>query len=637
MQPLGIQVFDDYSLLKVSHDVDDTASRMINLPTLIGGVIEALETNANNLKFTPKYLEQFNDIQLDSLLVKYFNIRLEEIERQRKALQFTKIKRKDQSNELKSLIQANQAAMRRLYPNERPSLYIFYEDNMLIEVELVKEITRILWGDTLEIIPNRLPPNTHGPQEDILVGKDLKPKKRSGERLKAWESIAKQIKNRNKPTFCLIIARKFYPDPTGQKVAKIDDKVNKPSTRQALATMAGACVQFMQPIAKTQKTKRFKLENFFHRLQAAMKDLLFAHSGRIDDVQEKVDKYLKSIPPEARPKEIIVFTIDRKQRGSVRGFIGNTFLAEAMRIKVDAGKCEFCCAYEKGNKLTISPWSSFPDGLAFIAGLTPVKLADKPSIYKTRFMDFVKKIVSKSVEAGAQPLIMIDSSNCAQLWAWLKDVEINTNKIDLGSHENMQDEWQGARLIRIRQEIAPGIIEKKERHLMETFLEDTRTKEELNQLSPKLKIPSASSSTGLFRLSATNQTGCVAYLSVRKLPHQYSRGQSCYRSTQTLTKKPDADKKPISNKAGLNVYQLSTQTAFVDRWPSPNPLEIVVTLRQPEDNPDDLAALVESLRYGFGHYSDWTALPGPLFFKRVVRDYISDFAIADEDIESEQD
>ena len=84
------------------------------------------------------------------------------------------------------MIQANQAAMRRLYPNERPSLYIFYEDNMLIEVELVKEITRILWGDTLEIIANRLPPNTHGPQEDILLGKDLKAKKRSGERLTAF-------------------------------------------------------------------------------------------------------------------------------------------------------------------------------------------------------------------------------------------------------------------------------------------------------------------------------------------------------------------------------------------------------------------------------------------------------------------
>ncbi|MCC5670732.1 DUF3962 domain-containing protein [Nostoc sp. CHAB 5784] len=41
--------------------------------------------------------------------------------------------------------------------------------------------------------------NSHdnGPQEDILVGKDLKAKKRSGERLKAWEPIAKQIKERN--------------------------------------------------------------------------------------------------------------------------------------------------------------------------------------------------------------------------------------------------------------------------------------------------------------------------------------------------------------------------------------------------------------------------------------------------------
>ncbi|MEH1963082.1 MAG: RNaseH domain-containing protein [Nostoc sp.] len=119
----------------------------------------------------------------------------------------------------------------------------------------------------------------------------------------------------------------------------------------------------------------------------------------------------------------------------------------------------------------------------------------------------------------------------------------------------------------------------------------------------------------------------VAYLSVaRELPQRKSRGQSCYRSTYTLAKQ-----------AGLKVSQLSTKSPFVGRWPTPNPLEIVVTLRQPEDNPDDLAALVESLRYGFGHYSDWTALPAPLFFERVVRDYISEFAIADEDIESEQD
>ncbi|MEH2299697.1 MAG: RNaseH domain-containing protein [Nostoc sp.] len=633
-QPLGIEVFDGYTEVPSKHKLDDTASRMINLPTLLGGVLEALETNSN-LEFTTKYLDQLDESQIDSLLRKHFDIRLEGIQWGRKALKFNRFT-PNQTDELQKIIQANQAAMRRLYPNERPTLFIFYEADLETEAKLLQKITKVLWGNTLEILINRLPANTHGPRE-VLPGKDLKNKERSRQRIKAWDSTAKQIEKLNQPTFCLIMARQFYPDPTGKETPKPDDKVNKPSTRQALAKV-GAGVQFLLPIAKIRKTKHLKLADFFHRMQSALKDLFSAHSGRIDGVKEKVDKYLQNFPPEARPKEILGFTIVRKQRGRARGVIENTFLAVGMRLNVDTGKCELCCAYEKGN-LEISPWFSFPDALAFIAQLTPIKLADKRNVSKTRFMDFVKQIVSNSVEDGMQPLVTIDSSNCLQLWDWLADSRINANQINLGQQfENMQDEWQDARLIRIRQELAPGIIEKKARHLIETSLEDTRTKEELNKLPPTLKIPSASSSTGLFRLSATNQTGCVAYLSVaREAPHQYPRGQSCYRSTQTLAKKTDGSKERISNKAGLNVYQLSTQTPFVGRWPSPNPLEIVVTLRQPEDNPDDLAALVESLRYGFGHYSDWTGLPAPLFFERVVRDYISDFAIADEDIESEQD
>ncbi|MBD2515408.1 DUF3893 domain-containing protein [Nostoc sp. FACHB-973] len=623
LNPLGIQIFDGYTKVPSKHKLDDTASRMINLPTLLGGVLEAHETNSD-LELTAKYLDQLNDSQIDSLLRKHFDIRLEEIEWGRKALEFNRFT-PNQTNAFQTIIQANQAAMQRLYPNEQPRLFIFYEADLEAEAKLLQKITKVLWGNTLEIIINRLPANTHGPRE-VLPGKELKNKERSRQRIEAWKSTAKQIEDTNKPTFSLIMARQFYPDPTGEKSPKPDDKVNKPSTRQALAKI-GSGVQFLLPIAKTRKTKHLKLADFFHRMQSALKDLFSAHSGRIDGIKEKVDKYLQNIPPEARPKEILGFTIVRKQRGRLRGVIENTFLAVVMRLNVDTGKCELCCAYEKGN-LVISPWFSFSDALGFIAQLTPIKLADKRNVSQTRFMDFVKQIVSNSVEDGMQPLVMIDSSNCVQLWDWLADSRINANQINLGQQsENMQDEWQGARLIRIRQELAPGIIEKKARHLIETSLEDTRTKEELNKLPPTLKIPSASSATGLFRLSATNQTGCVAYLSVaREAPHQYSRGQSCYRSTQTL-----------ANKVGLKISQLSTKAPFVGRWPSPNPLEIVVTLRQPEDNPDDLAALVESLRYGFGHYSDWTGLPAPLFFERVVRDYISEFAIADEETEAELD
>jgi len=118
----------------------------------------------------------------------------------------------------------------------------------------------------------------------------------------------------------------------------------------------------------------------------------------------------------------------------------------------------------------------------------------------------------------------------------------------------------------------------------------------------------------------------------RKTLQKYSRGQSCYRSTKIniAAKNSDGSKDKLKNNAGLEVHQLSIQPPFVDQWPTPNPLEIVVTLRQADDNPDDLALLVESLRYSFGHYSDWTSLPAPLFFERVVRDYISDFVIEED-------
>ncbi len=582
LKPLNIKPFDSYKPVKSRHPLDDIASRMINLPTLLGAVLEVMEINTDqnpdsnpnpnpNSKFTPNYLDKLDDIKLNSLLNKQFNLSLEAIDSGRKALKFSKPKSPNQTQELQDIMQANQAAMRRLYPNERLSLIVFYEDGLETEVKLLKAIIPLLWGDTLEVLFNRLPANTHGPRE-LLPGDKLKAKERSRHRVEAWESIAQQIKNRRQQTFCLILAPKFYPDPDTQKTAKRDDKVNKPSTRQALAAKAGACVQFLEPIAKTLTTKRFKLGNFFHRLQAALKDLLSAHSGRIDGVQEKVDKYLENISPEARPKEILSITIVRKHKGRARGLIENTFLAVAMRLKVDTGKCDLCCAYEKGNTLAISPWSSFSNAIAFIAQLSPVKLGDKNEVRKTRFMEFVKQIVSNSVEEGAQPLVIIDSSNCVQMWPWLADIRMDANQIDLGQqYQWMQQEWQGARIIRVRQDLAPGIIEKKARQLAETSLEDTRSIKELQKLPPSLEIPSASSSTGLFRLTPkkteaeTNQTGCVAYLSVgKRMPHQYSRGQSCYLSTliNTHAEKDDGSKDKLYNKAEEAVHQIATRKPF---------------------------------------------------------------------------
>lgn len=79
------------------------------------------------------------------------------------------------------------------------------------------------------------------------------------------------------------------------------------------------------------------------------------------------------------------------------------------------------------------------------------------------------------------------------------------------------------------------------------------------------------------------------------------------------------------------LFRVQERGPSAEQWPTPNPIELVVALQQPGDSPDRLAEFVESLRYGFGHDGEWTSLPAPLFFERVVRDYISGFALADEE------
>lgn len=57
IKPIGFKSFDNYSPVKFkrseSHKLDDTASRMINLPTLLGGALEVIE-KSDSTDFTPK-------------------------------------------------------------------------------------------------------------------------------------------------------------------------------------------------------------------------------------------------------------------------------------------------------------------------------------------------------------------------------------------------------------------------------------------------------------------------------------------------------------------------------------------------------------------------------------------------------
>jgi len=109
LKSVKLKPFDSYTPVSSSQRLDDTASRMINLPTLLGAVLEVIETNSNSTsgsEFTQKYLDKLDNNQLNSLLKKHFCISLEAVDGGRKALEFSKPKSPEQTQELQAIIQA---------------------------------------------------------------------------------------------------------------------------------------------------------------------------------------------------------------------------------------------------------------------------------------------------------------------------------------------------------------------------------------------------------------------------------------------------------------------------------------------------------------------------------------------------
>jgi len=638
----GIKPFDGYTKVKFpkgkSHSNDISASRTINTPTFFSSILESLE-NDNILEHEKKSPDQMSNLEINNILKENFKFELSE--KGIKSLKFNS-KTKHQIEELKQLFKANQDAIKRLYPHEKPLVIIFYENGYEKTVDLLKAVINMLWGDTLEIQLQRLPANTHGAKIK-LPGNNLTNKERSQLRVDDWTPMAQQIAKIKRPKFCLVMAREFYPSHEDSNKKLHDDTVNKTSTRKALASISRSCVQFILPPEIWLTSGDLHVSDFIIRAQASMKDLIWAHSGRIDNVKEKVNQWFGDIQLKDRPKEIIALTIERKNAGRARGRLENTFLPIAIRTNVETGLSEMCCCYEdsKTEKLVITSWQPFTEALFDIANISPISLGKKEDTRKKRFQEFVEQIISNSVKENKKPVVTLDSSNCVKLWNWLNDSKMNLSNIDINSKNYMQDNWKGARIVRVRQDLAPGIIEDKVKYLTETFLDDTQTKEELKADKDKQIIISAPSSpTGLYKLNVENKTGCVPYLSIgKKTLHQLQRGASCYReveqdkflTTKEIDDKGNSSYKRVKNKAGLEIKTLEKQEPYTDQWATPNPIEIVVTLRQEQDEPDNIAGFIEALRYGYGHFNEWTKLPAPLVFERVVRDYIGAFTLEEDE------
>ena len=654
LEPEGIKPFDGYSKVtrkskkrkskkKSEENSNSVAPRsLINTPTTFYEIIENLQAeNEDILDLDKKSLDEMSDRDIIECLKENFDFELEEKNIKKLRFKNTGKHQRNQVEDLEALFKANQEAIKKLYLKEKPLLIIFYENERRKTVNFLQAVIDMLWGETLEIKLQRLPENTHGAKEN-LPGSKLNNQERSQLRVATWTPIAQQIAEIKRPKFCLIMASEYYPRSEDDKNAPYDDTVNKPSTCKALASIGRICVQFILP-PKIAKSGNTKIADFVIRAQAATKELIWAHSGRIDDLQGKVARQFNSIELEKKPQEIIAITIIRRNAGRARGRLENTFITVAIKISVKTGLIQMCCCYEdpQTRQPNIPNWKPFTQKLFDIANISPISLGSNVNLRSRRFQIFVDNIISNSVNEGNKPVVIIDSSNCVQLWEWLRDTDINSSNISINGHTNMQENWKGARIVRIRQDLAPGIILDKVKKLAETSLDDTRTEEELkvnkdNQI--KLYVPSGQI-TGLYKLDVENTGRCIPYLSIgKRSTNQQKRGASCYQSyelekeyqIEVVNNDGEKSNQKVKNKADLQLQVLETKQPHIKQWTTPNPLEIVVALRQKQDKPDDIAGLIEELRYGYGHYNEWTKLPAPLFFERVVRDYISGFSIEEE-------
>lgn len=626
---LGLQPLTEYRRVRRTHALKDGHARTINAPTLLGAVLESMDGKGGT-GFTPEYLASLDSDEIDRALREQFRRGLADFKHGERIVRFESglgQPEADQTDVLETLIAANADGVRRLYPQDQPLLVVLYDPGLQADLRILQGVVRVLWGGAVEMMAQRLPAGVHGPRE-ALPGKELRSQAdRFGLRREAWRPLAEEIARQGRRVFCLVLAHEYYPPGEDGGAWKHDDKVNKPATRAALAAYAGASVQFLLPAAES-KGGGLDLTNFLHRAQAALRDLISAHSGRVVGLRDAVSA---CFPESTAPRQVIGITVVRRNAGRWSGY-ARTFLPVALRLDVESGNCEIRCAYEGTAGLVITPWQSFGDGLATVSRISPVRLAEARPEARTRFMRFCEEVITDAVEARAQPLVVIDSSNCAGLWGWLTDRELRTTRIEVGSRQWMEQEWNGARVVRVRQDLAPGVVEDKSEGYAESAAGDARP---VDSLEADVTLRRPTSVSALYRLESPAPTGCAAYLSVgNKTLHKNARGLSCYRTTRIAAKpsaRVDGRWRTLEqgNAAGRGLLRMGVRQPHVDQWPTPNPLEIVVALRQDGDDPDRIAELVERLRYGFGHYAEWTTLPAPLFFERVIREYISGFALTD--------
>lgn len=498
--------------------------------------------------------------------------------------------------------------LRAVHGDTRPTLWLL--GGTPEETGIATKIVEHLFGDYVTLKLDPLPEDVHDLRPN-LPGSDLPSKQRFNLRVEKWrdrknpKGLLNAISAHPGPKFVLVCAGKEINN-------RPEDSVNRRAAIHAICSHTGAAVHHVLPMesGNTPARQARARQNFIHRLQSAMTDVMLAHSGHIIDAS----KFAKDRVPDGCK---FIYGIQALRKNAQR-FSGETpvcmFIFSRINLETDTTEIQF--RYGRGSQIANSPWHPLSEGLIWLAGQRDINSDER--WLRANFEDLTRDFLIETQKTDPHAVVLLDWGTLSGLWRALSDEKLNLEAPALGNLP-LKTAFPLMSFVRIRYGINARIsVRGRRTNYYEAFRYGDATSKELTNLyrddyvtSTKqlVEIKESSGQSGAYHASHF-----IGMMTPRKTS-QSKRGLSSFRSVTLMNK--------VSREKGSDtLYERTLRAPESKDNSSPGPIDISVLQHPSSISAVDLAVLSMGLRLGYPHYDEWTQLPAPLFFIRKIDDYI---------------
>jgi len=487
----------------------------------------------------------------------------------------------------------NMLALHQVHGDMKPIIWLLSDYQM--EKGLIQKTIEVLFGDAVTVYDEPLPPKTHGLRSN-LERPEGKARQRFDIRVKCWEKTAKQIKEQSGERQIVVLI--CASDRIGSTP---EDPVNYFAGIHALSSI-GANVHHVLPIEN--RDEQSSQQNFIHRVQSALLDVMLAHSGAVFGVKDFVDR-LPTLGG-AAPLGIYGIQAVRSRAQSRSGQTGVSFILFS-RIQVANGHTHVRVGYRDGsNKLT--EWMPLSKALSWIGSQRRLQEGDDNWL-RAAFEPLTREALAMIHAEDAKAVVMIQWDSVRSLWRGISDTELNS-----GAPPKLGDlpllRFKGMTFIRIRNSNDTLPLRTLVKSSFRGWIDGAPTGEvhQENYATTERRLVEVSKSPEHAEHAYGHFIASMGYIKTV----QVKRGLSCYRSMPRMSRIGKG-----TQEFELKSFDIASMDASL-----PAPMDLTVMTVPDGIAPGVYAILAMGLRLGYAHHNDWTRLPMPLFFRAKIEDYV---------------